>query len=66
MASSQDFFQAASIHVLLPRFPQSCKSLWPKAKIFSKLQLFMASSKNYFQAAILHGLKKNFFQAESL
>jgi hypothetical protein len=57
MASSHDFFQAASVHGLKPRFLPSCQSSWPQAKISSKLQVFMASSQDFLKAASLHGLK---------
>jgi hypothetical protein len=60
MASSQVFFQAASLHGLEPGFPDNCKSLWPQAKISSKLQLFMALDQNFLKAASVHGLKPRF------
>jgi hypothetical protein len=63
MASSQDFFQAASLHDLKQRFPQSCNYSWPQAKISSKLQVFMASSIDFLQAATTNGLKPRFLSS---
>jgi hypothetical protein len=63
MASSLDFLQAATINGLKSKFHPSCKSSWPKAKISSKLQVFMAFSQDFFQAATIHGLKQKFPQS---
>jgi hypothetical protein len=52
MASNQNFLKAASLHGLKQKFPPSCKSSWPFAKISSKLKLFMASSQDFFHANI--------------
>jgi hypothetical protein len=60
MASSQDFFKAASFHGLKPKFLPSCKCSWPQAKISSKLQVFMTFKQKFLQAACLHGLKQKF------
>jgi hypothetical protein len=63
MASSQIFYQAATINGLKPRFPPSCNYSWPEAKISSKLQVFMALSQDFLQAASVHGLKQRFPQS---
>jgi hypothetical protein len=60
MAYSQDFLQAASLHGLIQKFPQSCNYSWPQPRISSKMQVFMASSQDFLKAARLHGLKPKF------
>jgi hypothetical protein len=50
----------------MPRFPLSCKSSWPQARITFKVLVFMAWSQDFLQATTIHGLKKIFFQAASL
>jgi hypothetical protein len=60
MASSQDFFKAATNHGLKPKIPSSCQCSWPQAKYTTKLQLLMASSQDFHQTATIHGLKPRF------